>query len=202
MAMLAGLILTMIPWWTRNARVCGRFVPTTLQVGASLYDGLNPQATGASNMDLVPEPVEKLRQRAAGGEVPRDAALEVELDRRFRAAARAFARENPASVARLAAVKLLRTWNVWPNEPSFAAWPIRLAVLLSYVPVLVLGILGAAGTIRRGWPYVLCWLPAVYFTLLHVIFASSIRYRQPAMLGLMVLAAGAVGSWRRSAKGE
>jgi len=201
LAMLAGLILTMIPWWTRNARVCGRFVPTTLQVGASLYDGLNPQATGASNMDPVPECVEELRQRAASGEVPRDAALEVELDRRFRAAAWAFARENPASVARLAAVKLLRMWNVWPNEPSFAAWPIRLAVVLSYLPVLVLGILGAAGTIRRGWPYVLCWLPAVYFTLLHVIFASSIRYRQPAMLGLMVLAAGAVGSWRSSARG-
>jgi len=199
LAMLAGLIVTMIPWWIRNVRVCGRFVPTTLQVGASLYDGLNPQATGASNMDLVPGSVEELRWRAASGELPRDAALEIELDRQFRSAAWAFARDNPASVARLAAVKLLRMWNVWPNEPSFAAWPIRLAVLLSYVPVLVLGILGAAGTIRRGWPYVLCWLPAVYFTVLHVIFVSSIRYRQPAMLGLMVLAAGAAGSWRRGA---
>ena len=200
--MLAGLIVTMTPWWVRNARVCGRFVPTTLQVGASLYDGLNPQATGASNMDLVPGSVEELRQRAASGEVPRDAALEVELDYQFRSAAWAFARDNPASVARLAVVKLLRMWNVWPNEPSFAAWPIRLAVLLSYVPVLVLGVIGAAGTIRRGWPYVLCWLPAVYFTALHVIFVSSIRYRQPAMLGLMVLAAGAAGPWRKGARGE
>jgi hypothetical protein len=199
LAMLAGLIMTMIPWWVRNARVCGRFVPTTLQVGASLYDGLNPQATGASNMDLVPGAVEELRWRAASGELPRDASLEIELDRQFRSAAWGFARDNPASVARLAAVKLLRMWNVWPNEPSFAAWPIRLAVLLSYVPVLVWGILGAAGTIRRGWPYVLCWLPAVYFTVLHVIFVSSIRYRQPAMLGLMVLAAGAAGSWRKGA---
>jgi hypothetical protein len=200
--MLAGLIMTMTPWWIRNARVCGRFVPTTLQVGASLYDGLNPQAAGASNMGLVPESVEELRRRAASGEVPRDAALEVELDRRLRAAAWAFARDNPASVARLAAVKLLRMWNVWPNEPSFSAWPIRLAVVLSYVPVLVLGILGAVGTIRRGWPYILCWLPAVYFTVLHVIFVSSIRYRQPAMLGLIVLAAGAVGSWWGSARAE
>ena len=118
--MLAGLIVAMTPWWIRNARLSGRFVPTTLQVGASLYDGLNPQATGASNMDLAPEPVKDLRRRAASGEVPRDAALEVELDRRFRVAARAFARDNPARVARLAADKLRRIWNLWPNEPSFS----------------------------------------------------------------------------------
>ena len=45
----------------------------------------------------------------------------------------------------------------------------------------------AARTIRR--PYVLCWLPAVYLTLLHDI-CCSIRYREPAMLALIVLLLG------------
>ena len=36
----------------------------------------------------------------------------------------------------------------------------------------------------------LCWLPAVYLTLLHVVFVSSLRYREPAMLALLALAAG------------
>ena len=50
---LLGLGVVMSPWWVRNARVYGRFVPTAIWMGASLYDGLNPEATGASNMAFL-----------------------------------------------------------------------------------------------------------------------------------------------------
>jgi hypothetical protein len=99
-------------------------------------------------------------------------------------------------VAELAAVKLVRLWNLWPNEPRLSAWPIRLVVALGYLPVLTLGLAGAVSSFRRSWPYLLCWLPAAYFTLLHVVFVSSIRYREPAMLALMVLAAGRILDFR------
>ncbi|MBN1588995.1 MAG: glycosyltransferase family 39 protein [Pirellulales bacterium] len=193
LAMALGMTLAMMPWWIRNAQAVGRFVPTTLEVGASLYDGLNPRATGASDMSFVDRFIRQDRREPAGFDEP----LEVRLDRRMRDDALAWARGNPVRVVQLAGIKLLRIWNIWPNEESLASWPMRLLTMLTYVPVLLLGILGAAKTIRRGWPYWLCWLPAVYFTLLHVVFVSSIRYRQPAMLGLIILAAGLMVARRR-----
>ena len=197
-AMLVGLVAVMSPWWVRNARVTGHFVPTTLQVGASLYDGLNDKnTTGASNMEFVEQFESSERWQDQYQAEDDSEPFEYRLDDRFRQEALAWARSHPGRVAWLAVVKFLRTWNIWPNEPSLSTWPVRLAVLASYVPVLVLGIVGAGRSMRQGWPYILCWLPAVYFTLLHVVFVSSIRYRQPAMLGLIVLAAGVLGRWRR-----
>jgi hypothetical protein len=196
--MLLGLIAAMLPWWVRNARLTGRFVPTTLQVGASLYDGLNPNATGGSNMDFISRFVaEQRRASAHSTAAPGDAeiAFELQLDRRMREAAITWARANPARAVQLAGVKFLRMWNVWPNEPRLSTWPIRLAVLFTYTPLLLLALWGTWKTMGRGWPYVLCWLPAVYLTLLHMVFVSSIRYRDPAMLAWLALAGGVIRDW-------
>jgi ATP/ADP translocase len=103
----------------------------------------------------------------------------------------------------LAVVKFARTWNVWPNEPSLRNGWLRLAVMTGYLPLLIGGIIGAWWFRDRGWSCALCILPAVYFAGLHMIFVGSIRYRQPAMLPLTVLAAGVAAellrSWRRQA---
>ena len=184
---LAGLMLVMMPWWIRNYRVTEHFVPTTLQVGASLYDGLNPRATGASDMSFVPDFAAEVAQQAADGEP-----LDVRLDRRLGQAALAWAESHPGRVLRLALTKFRRLWNVWPNENEFRGWPLRLAVLATYLPVIALAVGGAYRYTRGGWEYALCWLPAAYFTMLHLVFVSSIRYREPAMLPLAVLAAAAV----------
>jgi hypothetical protein len=80
-------------------------------------------------------------------------------------------------------------WNVWPNESQFRGWGVRLAVLVTYVPLLALGAIGVWRYRGMGFPVALCWLPAVYLTLLHVVFVSSMRYREPAMLPLAALAA-------------
>ena len=44
--MALGLVVVMAPWWVRNASIYGKFVPTAVWMGASLYDGLNPGPRG------------------------------------------------------------------------------------------------------------------------------------------------------------
>ncbi|HVC92512.1 MAG TPA: glycosyltransferase family 39 protein [Pirellulales bacterium] len=184
LVMLAGMAVTMSPWWIRNWRLVGRFVPTTLQMGASLYDGLNPRADGSSQMSFVPE-FDALEREQHGAGV----GFEYRLDRRLFRASLAWAAGHPRRVIELAGVKFVRLWNVWPNDAGNRGWAIRLVTLLSYVPILGLGLAGVWHQRGRGWPIALCWLPAVYLTLLHVVFVSSIRYREPAMLVLLVPAA-------------
>ncbi|MBN1395544.1 MAG: glycosyltransferase family 39 protein [Pirellulales bacterium] len=192
--MILGLAVAMAPWWIRNAKLTGRFVPTTIQVGASLYDGLNPSADGSSNMAFVERFIAEQRLKDDPGEAP-SVEFERRLDIRMRDEALAWTKANSGRAARLAGKKFLRMWNIWPNERSFSAWPARLAVFFTYTPLLFFAIIGACRTFRRGWPYILCWLPAVYLTALHVVFVSSIRYREPAMLALLALAAGEIGYW-------
>lgn len=198
--MLFGLCLTMSSWWIRNYMVVGRFVPTSLQVGASLYDGLHPAATGGSDMRFVARfEAEQLGADARNPNLPGN--FEERLDERMRQASIAWARENPGRVAELIAIKFSRMWSILPNAAEMQGWTIRLALAVTYTPIMILVLIGAWRYARRDWPIALLLLPAVYFTCLHVIFVSSIRYRQPAMLPLIILAAAVLAAlWHPRSK--
>ena len=178
----------MSPWWVRNQRVFGRFVPTTLHMGVSLYDGLSPVADGSSDTLFRYKFIAE--EREASKTLSPDADdFEVRLDRRMKTAAVEWAKTHPTEALKLAWVKFLRLWNLWPNEPSFSSPPVRLALLVSFGPVLIFALLGAFLVRRDGFVFWLLWIPAVYLSIIHSIFVGSIRYRIPIMPSLMVLAA-------------
>jgi len=181
--------LCVAPWWVRNYQVTGRFVVTTLQMGPSLYDGLSPTATGASDMAFADEFRRLERERPTHGS--RDT-YEYRVNERTKQAAIDWAKKNLGRVCELAVIKFFRLWNIWPNEPAFAGPMIRLIVFITYTPILVLALIGFVVTCRCSFDYAVLILPAIYLTMLHVIFVSSLRYRVPAMLCLMILAAYAI----------
>jgi 4-amino-4-deoxy-L-arabinose transferase-like glycosyltransferase len=170
-----GAVLVMSPWWARNARTYGRFVPAALWLGASLYDGLNPAATGASNM--------KFRENAdiwPLDEQDQDA----ELVRR----AVDFAREQPARVLSLALVKLGRFWRPWPNAEGLRSPVVNVAGAVLGLPIFGLMALGIWDHRRDPRAWALCAGPVLYFCALHLVFASSMRYRIPGEMPALSLA--------------
>jgi 4-amino-4-deoxy-L-arabinose transferase-like glycosyltransferase len=176
---IAGMTLALAPWTIRNAFVTGHYVPTTLWMGPSLYDGLSPQATGVSNMDFIED----------DGWYGSPDISEYDADRHYRHAALAFAKEHPRRALELAAIKLGRFCNPFPNAEQFGQWTTWLGVGMFELPVLLLALVGMWQV--RHSP--VCWAlaagPMLYFALIHTVFIGSLRYRLPAEYALLVLSA-------------
>jgi hypothetical protein len=189
---LAGVAVALAPWTIRNALVTGHFVPTTLWLGPTLYDGLHPGADGGSDMRFFEE------DRAAGAT---GGLTEYEIDRHYRARALRFAFENPGRVLSLAAAKQRRFWSPVPNAAQFRQPAGYAAVLLFFVPMILLGLRGWWLTRERSRAWLLTVGPLLYFAGLHLVFVGSIRYRLPAEYPFWILAAaGLLGSfpgWHR-----
>jgi 4-amino-4-deoxy-L-arabinose transferase-like glycosyltransferase len=172
---VAGLTLIMTPWWVRNAQTYGRFIPTSIWLGASLYDGLNPKATGASEMSFLAGP--DLRSLD-----------EINQDRALTRRSLEFVRENPSRSLELALIKLGRYWSPWPNADQFASLKGAVASALVVIPTYALILVGTWNRRRDVRALVLLAGPLIYFCAVHLVFVSSIRYRIPGEMVATTLA--------------
>ncbi|HAC90638.1 MAG TPA: hypothetical protein DCF63_08385 [Planctomycetaceae bacterium] len=199
-AVLSGLCicLVMTPWWIRNAGITGKFVPTTLQTGASLYDGLHQGASGASDegMLFMQEIEHQQAQEDALTPQPLESTFEWRVNQRAKRLALQWAGQNPMQSFDLMLSKFWRTWSLWPDGGDLSSGAMRAALTISTICVLLLAFLAnwhfSAG---REWMIAFYWMPCLYFTALHLVFVGSIRYREPAMLVLVALAGCEVAKW-------
>lgn len=186
-ACVVGLIViaSLLPWAVRNRQVCGKWCWLTHRSGISLYDGVGPQATGASDLGSVKQ-------------MPAVHGLgEVEWNRYFLRESMRTIRDDPARIVRLAGVKLARMWNPFPNVDTYRSSAARWVAAGWTLPVYGLVVAGAVWTAKRrtpgGWnTVVMLLLPAVYLSMLHSLFVGSVRYRLGAMPMLLILAAAAL----------
>jgi len=180
-----ALFTALLPWGLRNQQATGEFVLTTLWMGPSLYDGLNPQATGDSEMSFFD------RDNLLG-----QGLSEADANRHYRDAAWAFVLERPGRALQLAAIKLARYGSPWPNAEQFRHPALLAAAALAFLAALGLAGHGAWIT-RRDWLLLgLAVGPILYFAAIHAVFVSSLRYRLPAEYPLLALSAvGLRGLW-------
>jgi hypothetical protein len=189
--MLLLTLIVIIPWGFRNWRVLGSWVWTTTNEGVTAYDGFNPDATGASDQSFL-------------GAFPQLGQLgELERSRYLSDKAAAYVRANPERAAKLALLKAARTWSPVPLSREYGDWK-RSVVLLAYsVPLDLLVVAGLVGPLSGGMrraAKVFLVLPAIYFTLVHMLSIGSIRYRAPVEPALAVVAAAAVAEFVRMAR--
>ncbi len=196
------VFLLLLPWAWRNHRQLDSWVFLTTRGGITLYDGVHPQATGRSDLgDIKAMPAVKDFV---------DRGDEVGWDAWFRRASWQSIRDDFAQVARLAGVKLKRTWNVIPNLEEGRSTALMAVSAMWTIPVYALALLGVYHVLRRSaptrpagealapmpgddrWRAALLILPAVVVTILHAVLVGSVRYRLPAMPMLEVLAAAVI----------
>jgi 4-amino-4-deoxy-L-arabinose transferase-like glycosyltransferase len=177
LVMTLGFALMLVPWVYRNYRVTGHFVPTTLWAGPSLYDGLNPKATGDSDMTFFDQ--ENVLNEMS----------EYEMNQHYTRRAVAYAEQHPGHVMQLMGAKLLRYWKPWPNAPQFQSFWMMLAVSVIFVPVMLFALYGAWVSRNQYLLLLITLGPLIYFSMIHLIFVSSLRYRLPAEYSLYILSA-------------
>ncbi len=191
------LIAALVPWAVRNERVIGEWCWLTTRGGISLYDGVGPQATGASDLGNI-------KQMPAVRNLS-----EVEWNRYFFRESFEAIKTQPTRILRLAGVKLGRMWNPVPNVETYRSRLVRFVAAAWSLPVFLLALFGVrrlwVSEIAHGrWMVLLLVLPALYLSVLHTLFVGSVRYRLGAMPMIEILAAwalvGLIDRLRRNAR--
>lgn len=172
-------VIALLPWAIRNQSLLGRMMFTTTNDGFTLYDGLNPDATGASDQSWV----------SAMPLLPN--LSEVQRSDYLRSKAIAFAREQPGRVLAMVPRKLARTWSPWPLSSEFASRRNVIISAVHAVPLFVLAIFGLCNDQLRRTARLYLFVPAILITLIHGLSVGSLRYRMPSDATLAVLAASA-----------
>jgi 4-amino-4-deoxy-L-arabinose transferase-like glycosyltransferase len=180
--MMALMAVVLTPWVVRNYRVFGRFIPTTLQVGESLYEANSPYADGGPAMDRIPW--DTISDGPLG---------EAERNDFFKARAVEYIKTYPWRFVWQGLHKFCRFWNVVPNHGPYRSAFYAIISLCSYVPVMTLALLGIFVRRKAGRKILYILSPVLYYTALHMVFVGSVRYRTPVMPMVFILAAVGVG---------
>jgi 4-amino-4-deoxy-L-arabinose transferase-like glycosyltransferase len=181
-----GCWLTLLPWAVRNYFVCGHLVHTSLWSGPSLYDGLNPQATGASNMEFFDRDQLMLQMD------------EYSMNEEYKRRVWTFVQQEPLRAVELGLLKAGRYLSPILQAETVSSPAVSLVCLVWHGIAGFLVIRGSWLLWRAGLrpAVLLLWAPFLQFLLIHLVFVGSVRYRLPVEFPLLVLAGVGLSGWR------
>ena len=205
-AVLGTLVMaaTVAPWTYRNAVVMGAPIPVSTNGGISLLSANNPSMTTGLGYDFRDDDNLVRSARFSVSD-------QVAADRRAKAAALAWIRENPGTFIALMPKKLFRLWfpdgeSEWIFQAGYefydAHWVLfRSARVLNQI--FYLSVLAAfawalwRGPRPRGPAEIGVPFMVVFFSLLSMVFSGQSRYHAPLMPFIMGYAGWAWVVWRQ-----
>lgn len=192
---LVTMALALAPWAVRNISLTDSFTPFGTSAGRDLFTSAEQYSGTVSNT----LPVDEWKRHSAhikallgpalaeGGDVHSQLAADEELRHRGLTILRNL---SLGTVLTGVPPRVFYLWGTADFSPAGWSWSTvahRLAQL-QYVLLTILVLVGIAmrrRSLTREWPL---WLPAVYFTALHLIFSVEARYTLPARPALFVYA--------------
>lgn len=208
-AAYGALMFVVLPWTARNAIVLGTPALVSTNGGVALQAGANPLANGGyfqvEKSPLWPHTGIDFRRRVQD---------QVEMDRRLKAMAIDWIRENPADWFLLGFRKIAALWGkdsdaFWSLDASHAhrkpLWTgVKAANQLYYLVLLGLGAVALAIAARAAWrrdmhvsPLLIIGAMPLFCTVLAFGFTGQTRYHFPAMPFMCIAAAYALAYLRQ-----
>ena len=184
----------MAPWWAHNYVKYGEFVRLNVADGMVLYTGNNPSNTsggGITGPDVDFAGFRKIENPVRRSEAFRNAAVE-------------YIKSDPWHFVAMMGVKFGRLWRPWPHVEDYRSSLIVAVSVATFLPALVLALVGLAATLRSHFHLLLPSLAYMAFlTLVHMVTFGSVRYRVPMEpIVLILAAAGGVVLLRQFAAGR
>jgi 4-amino-4-deoxy-L-arabinose transferase-like glycosyltransferase len=173
-------ILLMSPWWIRNYQIFNEFIPFTTSSGANLYLGNNPN--------------NKLGGVDWGVDVERDIVDEISLikgesdrNKAYTKRALSYIENNPLVFVEHVWLKFKRFWNITPNAKSYNSGAHKWITIISFTPILFFSIISLYFNRSFFNKLTPIYVLIVFFTILHVVVISSLRYRLPLEPFLIII---------------
>jgi len=154
-------ILTLSPWIIRNYVIFKKFIPATTMGGWVFWEGNNPRSEGGP-CSYFPKDILKMEETKRNNYLYSLAIEEI--------------KKNPKRFVWLLYNKFKRFWNVIPNASQFQRALYKIISVLSFGLLLPFFIIGFFLSLKKKIGLIIHAL-IIYFTIFHMIFLASIRYR-------------------------
>ncbi|MBW1649348.1 MAG: glycosyltransferase family 39 protein [Deltaproteobacteria bacterium] len=182
-------ILLFCPWWLHQYNKYDKFIRMNLADGIAWYSGNNPlnqSGSGVASDNGKPADVDfslfaKIKDPYKQNQAMKKEAFD-------------FIINNPDRFIKLAALKFCRLWRLYPYAPEYEKPLYIIISVTSYGSVLLFFLLSTASFIfiKKNRVFSKKLLPVffliTYFTLVHMVLISSLRYRFPIEPFLIIIA--------------